>query len=637
MPGGEPISLPAFYKDFTHYYPRCELQTKRWMGEQLKEDWVCLDVGANIGYHSILMSRLAHKGLVYSFEPTITSRMLRKNLAFNDCANVEVIEQAVGNVSGNSKDALYRIWGRKPEKKSYSFTTIDDFVKSRGLARVDLIKVDVDGFDVEVLEGARETLAGLTPIVLVELNHALSTRNRSNAEAFRLLLAAKYDKCVILDSDNYVFRSTWKLGQPWPQAVEVSIDDRDPTDDMTPISVGDSIAKIQRGWELHNSALRDEEGTVTISGRAWGYAMSLAIKGRHGSGFGIVLDLEVLSGEGGVFLSDDRGNQIIGREIFARCGSSHLVLDISDPRVTQVIVRKTTPETLRFRVNSCAVHPIRYQSSSPRRMLDQFNSSELVQLTSEDFSPNWNTPPLSKIRITTPEDLNLELGVTLPLAPSLSTVSPGDRRMEREDAPVLSYLFSQLNPSRHLEIGTWEGFGTALCLQSCNAEIWTLNLEKGESSDSTPVYPTSREPFHPMNPGTPGGFSDGGSTVGWMYRATGLEARVHQLLGDSRNIRDQPLPTEGFDTVLIDGSHSREVVGKDIDNCLELIQREGWIILHDFTLDPSVARAQTSTHGVLAAIADRIEELSSRFDLLWIAGSMLLVLKPHQAEVLPRL
>ena len=627
VPGGEPIMLPAFYKEFLDYYPQCELQTKRWMSEQIKEDWVCIDVGANIGYHSILMSRLATNGRIFAFEPTITSRMLHKNLAFNNVSNVEVLEQAVGAVSGNKNDELYRIWGRKPEKATYEFITIDDFVKSRGLTRVDFIKVDVDGFDIEVLEGAKETLSRLKPVVLVELNHALSTRNRSSSEAFELFLGAKYDKCLVLDSENYVFSSNWEIGHPWPQELKMAFDKRDPAHEMMPVVAGESVADIADQWSLHNSATIRKDGAITTSGPSWDYALSFKLRD-CGVGFGVVINIEVISGEVGVFLSDKGGTRVFGPEICAGCGIFQIVLEKTDSRVTQLVVRKTNPELLVVRINSCTIRPIRRQFTSVKTILDEISSADLETLTSEIKSKAWTTHPLSKIRTVKREDLHLSLGVDQGLDPVPALFPAGSHLMEREDAPILWYLFEHLSPSRHLEIGTWEGFGTALCLQSCDAEVWTINPETGQKEEAAAIYPTSREPFHPQNTAVKGGFSNGGSSVGWMYRATGLGSRVHQLLGNSEDIENQSLPAEGFDTILIDGSHSRSVVRKDIDNSLRLASEGGWIFVHDFTLDYSVVVAQKSTHGVLAAVADRIESLSARFELLWIKDTMLLILKP---------
>src|SRR5947207_13810929 len=88
VPGHEPIELIAYYPDQAAYYPECEQQTKRWFVENIQRDWTIFDVGANIGYYSILFSKLAADGRVFAFEPTSTIGMLRQNLTHHRCRNV---------------------------------------------------------------------------------------------------------------------------------------------------------------------------------------------------------------------------------------------------------------------------------------------------------------------------------------------------------------------------------------------------------------------------------------------------------------------------------------------------------------------------------------------------------------------
>ncbi len=179
VPGASPIEIGAYYKQFSHIYPDAELQTKQWLTRNARPDWVALDIGAHIGVYSILLSRLLTNGAVHAFEPTETVNMLRENLAAHACANVVVHEVALGARSGEIEDSIYRIWGAEPDRQSYHFSTVDDFVRAADLARLDFVKIDVDGFDLDVLEGAAGTFARYDPWVVVELNHALATRGRS--------------------------------------------------------------------------------------------------------------------------------------------------------------------------------------------------------------------------------------------------------------------------------------------------------------------------------------------------------------------------------------------------------------------------------------------------------------------------
>jgi FkbM family methyltransferase len=206
VPGHRDVELISYYDQFLGYYEHCEPQTKRWFVEHAKPDWVILDCGANIGYYSILFSRLCPSGHVYAFEPTDTADMLVENLAHSDALhNVEVVRCALGATSGELEESIFRIWGEAAERRAYPFMTIDAFVAERRL-RVDAIKIDVDSFDLEVIRGARETLQEQDPFVMVELNHALSQRQQSVPQAFEFMIELGYRECESYDYDNFLFK-----------------------------------------------------------------------------------------------------------------------------------------------------------------------------------------------------------------------------------------------------------------------------------------------------------------------------------------------------------------------------------------------------------------------------------------------
>jgi FkbM family methyltransferase len=204
IPGRAAIELVSFYEEFRNYYPQCEMETKQWFVQNVRPDWWIFDVGANIGYYSILFSQLAPDGRVLAFEPTSTAKMLRKNLKHNDTHNVEVHEVAIGAVTGSHRDRIYRLWGTDGEAQVYPFYKIDDFLAEKAIERIDCIKIDVDSFDFEVLRGAEQTLQKRNPLIVVELNHALSKRNQSAGEALAWLAHRGYQKALVLDHDNFV-------------------------------------------------------------------------------------------------------------------------------------------------------------------------------------------------------------------------------------------------------------------------------------------------------------------------------------------------------------------------------------------------------------------------------------------------
>ena len=147
--------------------------------------WTCFDVGANVGAIALVLAqRCGPQGRVYAFEPGPPNlARLRGNLKLNPqlAARTEVIAAGVADCAGelwwaeekqNPGNALLASAGtdRVP------VITLDDFVRERqtptaatpALERLDFIKIDVEGMELKVMQGARNTLLRLRPILYFE-------------------------------------------------------------------------------------------------------------------------------------------------------------------------------------------------------------------------------------------------------------------------------------------------------------------------------------------------------------------------------------------------------------------------------------------------------------------------------------
>jgi FkbM family methyltransferase len=223
IPGRKAIELVAFYDSFRDYYPQCELQTKSWFVRNVRKDWSIFDIGANVGYYSILFAQLASEGKVFAFEPTSTVSMLKKNIAHHQLENVEIHEVALGASTAILQDRIFRIWGTEGDVQDYNFYKFDDFVSERRINRIDCLKIDVDSFDFEVLRGAEQTLVEKNPYVVVELSHALSRRNQSAGEALAWLAKLGYRESLVLDHDNYVLHRSEASSLGVPNQVSINL------------------------------------------------------------------------------------------------------------------------------------------------------------------------------------------------------------------------------------------------------------------------------------------------------------------------------------------------------------------------------------------------------------------------------
>ena len=151
---------------------------------------VALDCGANIGAHTLEWARaMAGWGSVTAFEAQ--ERLfyaLAGNIALNNCSNARAIWAAVGSESGSigvpvpdySKPASFgSLELRKTPKTEFIGQEIDYSeqrlqrtqmlaIDDLALARVDFLKIDIEGMEIEALEGARGTIARTMPLILIE-------------------------------------------------------------------------------------------------------------------------------------------------------------------------------------------------------------------------------------------------------------------------------------------------------------------------------------------------------------------------------------------------------------------------------------------------------------------------------------
>jgi FkbM family methyltransferase len=172
---------------------------------------VVLDIGANIGAHTLHLARLVgNEGRVLAFEPTLYAfNKLQRNLALNaDIASRVTVEQIMltDRADETMEVEVYSSWpldgGRglhakhlgRPEALTGSRTErLDDYLTNAGIKRLDFVKLDVDGFECHVLGGGLTALKMFRPVILMELSpYVLSERGRSSAQLVSILKQAGY-------------------------------------------------------------------------------------------------------------------------------------------------------------------------------------------------------------------------------------------------------------------------------------------------------------------------------------------------------------------------------------------------------------------------------------------------------------
>lgn len=160
---------------------------------------LALDVGANIGWYSLVLDRLAGTSLqVHAFEPDPANRaLLVKNIRLNQARQVTVSELALGDTSGPATLNRYRDINRGKHSLlplegavshvAVNVDTLDAYLARAGLANADiwLLKLDVEGFEPAVVRGASTSLARVRALIL---EYSPMFHEREDAQAMLDLL-----------------------------------------------------------------------------------------------------------------------------------------------------------------------------------------------------------------------------------------------------------------------------------------------------------------------------------------------------------------------------------------------------------------------------------------------------------------
>jgi FkbM family methyltransferase len=145
---------------------------------------VFYDIGANLGFFSLLAAHLSglHEGRVYAFEAAPdNAEAVRRNAELNLIPNVVVIAKAVAARAGRGRLQVVddQSWSKLAEYGDHPYTervidvelvAIDDLVRGGELAPPALVKIDVEGAEIAVLEGMRETIERHRPAIICELH-----------------------------------------------------------------------------------------------------------------------------------------------------------------------------------------------------------------------------------------------------------------------------------------------------------------------------------------------------------------------------------------------------------------------------------------------------------------------------------
>jgi len=169
----------------------------------IRPGFTCLDVGANLGYYTLLFAKLTNGiGAVHAFEPCPEeAERLCRNVSLNRFANIKIHPFALADTSGKigiterKKGGNTRIAATIQEKcHEIDVMTLDEFAAKEKIANIDLMKIDVEGAEVKFLKGGPDTISRCRPVMIIELNpKALGRFGNRVSEVSDFLHTRRYD------------------------------------------------------------------------------------------------------------------------------------------------------------------------------------------------------------------------------------------------------------------------------------------------------------------------------------------------------------------------------------------------------------------------------------------------------------
>lgn len=150
--------------------------TEDYIKSHLRPGATFVDVGANVGYFTLLASTLGARVVAYEPTPTVFTR-LKENVALNgfqaDLVNAALMDKPGTlslHLSGDDPEAN-SLFGDDAQSVQVPAVTLDDDLAARGITHVDLLKIDAEGAEPFVLDGATRLLSSPNaPVIIVEVN-----------------------------------------------------------------------------------------------------------------------------------------------------------------------------------------------------------------------------------------------------------------------------------------------------------------------------------------------------------------------------------------------------------------------------------------------------------------------------------
>ena len=182
-----------------------------YMKEIIRRHDIIIDIGANSGYYALLESRLAHKGKVYAIEPVPRNVwLLNQNIELNNYRNISVHRFAIGDRNGRGEMYLYEkgnlcsfkenIQNKFTGKMAVPIVKLDSFVEKYVSGVPTLIRMDVEGYEYQIIKGMSNILRSDKPLILFIELHPFMMSKEDMSDLIDTLKQSKFRvKAIFLE------------------------------------------------------------------------------------------------------------------------------------------------------------------------------------------------------------------------------------------------------------------------------------------------------------------------------------------------------------------------------------------------------------------------------------------------------
>lgn len=199
------INHDSFHAMWLMYYSIVDWEEFNLIKEFVKPGDIVLDIGANMGYYSLWMSKFTGiKGLVIAFEPDNNNFInLEKNIILNNLGNQIVAEKKAVNDESVVISFTINLDGENHiaslnNSQSHRIDSIklDDYFAEKNIKRIAYLKVDVEGFELNVLKGCSKALRNKTvDLIQLEINETIKNSGAVVNDVLNLLRLNEYTLC----------------------------------------------------------------------------------------------------------------------------------------------------------------------------------------------------------------------------------------------------------------------------------------------------------------------------------------------------------------------------------------------------------------------------------------------------------